>query len=181
MSMKKFGLLVVVILAAIGAQAQYNQSTRQGKGLTLDRFYFGGGGGFGAGTDGNGYSYNYFSLLPVIGYRITDQFSVGASITYQQYNYPQFGASYKQYGIGPFVRYSFNQVFFQVEYDLINAPPYNGNSEARTNYSRLFFGLGYSFPLGKKGAINTLAMYDVLYKTPSVFLSPYVLRIYFTI
>jgi hypothetical protein len=180
--MKRYVLLVVVVCGAIIARGQYNQSTRQGNSpLTLNRFYFGGGGGFGAGTDGNGFSYNYFSLLPVIGYRLTDQFSVGASITYQQYNYPQFGTSYKQYGFGPFVRYSFNQVFFQVEYDLINAPTYNNNAETRSNYSRLFFGLGYSFPLGRKGAINTLAMYDVLYKAPSVFLTPYVLRVYFTL
>lgn len=179
-------LLVVAIFGVIGVQAQYNQSTRQGKGLSLDRFYFGGGGGLGAGTDAYGNQYTYFSLLPVIGYRVTDQFSVGASITFQQYNYkntPYYGNySFTQYGFGPFVRYSINQVFFQVEYDLINAPSYNSANEiVHSNYSRLFFGLGYSFPLGRKGAINTLAMYDVLYKLPSVFNSPFVLRIYFTI
>jgi len=180
--MKKFVLVMVVICGAIAVRGQYNQSTRQGKGLTLDRFYFGGGGGLGAGTDAYGNRYNYFSLLPVVGYRLTDQVSVGASLTYQQYNYPQVGASFTQYGFGPFVRYSLNQVFFQAEYDLINAPAYNSNNElVRSNYSRFFLGLGYSFPMGRKGAINTLAMYDILYKTPSVFNSPLVLRIYFTI
>lgn len=182
--MKGFVLLIVVVLVSIETKAQYNSANRQGSNsaLTLNRFYFGGGGGFGAGTDINGYSYNYFSLLPIIGYRITDQFSVGASITYQQYNYPQFGTSFKQYGFGPFLRYSINPLFFQAEYDLINAPSYNSSgNEVHSNYSRLFFGMGYSFPLGRKGAINTLAMYDVLYKAPSVFNSPFVLRIYFTI
>jgi len=185
--MKRLVLLVVVVFGTIAAQGQYNQSTRKGNGqsLTLNRFYFGGGGGLGAGTDAYGYSYTYFSLLPVIGYRLTDQFSVGASITYQQYNYkntPIGSYAFTQYGIGPFVRYTFNQIFFQAEYDLINAPSYNNVGEVvHANYSRLFFGLGYSFPLGRKGAINTLAMYDVLYKLPSVFNSPFVLRIYFTI
>jgi hypothetical protein len=181
--MKKFALLAVVVFGAIGAQGQYNQSTRQGKGLSLDRFYFGGGGGLGAGTDPNGISYTYFSLLPIIGYRVTDQFSVGASITFQQYNYKNTyngNYSFTQYGIGPFVRYSFDQIFFQAEYDIINAPSYNSVGEVvHKNYSRLFFGLGYSFPLGRKGAINTLAMYDVLYRAPSVFNSPFVLRVYF--
>jgi len=76
--MKRFVLLVVVVCGAIGAQGQYNQSTRQGnsQSLTLNRFYFGGGGGLGAGTDVYGYNYTYFSLLPVIGYRLTDQFSI---------------------------------------------------------------------------------------------------------
>jgi|GEM_PF-464548 len=185
--MKRFVLLVVAVFVAFWAQGQYNQSTRQGnnQSLTLDRFYFGGGGGFGAGTDAYGYSYSYFSLLPVIGYRFTDQVSVGASITYQQYNYkntPIGSYAFTQYGIGPFIRYSINQVFFQAEYDLINAPSYNNVGEVvHSNYSRLFFGIGYSAPLGRKGAMNFLAMYDVLYKVPSVFNSPVVVRIYFTI
>lgn len=183
--MKKLALLVMVIFGAIGVQAQYNQSTRKGSGLSLDRFYFGGGGGLGAGTDAYGYQYTYFSLLPVVGYRVTDQFSVGASITFQQYNYkntPIGNYSFTQYGIGPFARYSFEQVFFQVEYDIINAPSYNSYGEVvHANYSRLFLGMGYSLPLGRKGAVNVLAMYDVLYRLPSVFNSPFVLRIYFTI
>jgi len=70
--MKKLALLVMVVFGAIGVQAQYNQSTRKGSGLSLDRFYFGGGGGLGAGTDAYGYQYTYFSLLPVVGYRVTD-------------------------------------------------------------------------------------------------------------
>lgn len=185
--MQRFVLVVVAVFSMNVVQAQYNQSTRKGGGssLTLDRFYFGGGGGLGAGTDAYGNTYTYFSLLPVIGYRLTDQFSLGASITYQQYNYkntPIGSYSFTQYGIGPFARYTFNQVFFQVEYDIINAPSYNNVGEVvHANYSRLFFGLGYSFPLGRKGSVNTLAMYDVLYKLPSVFNSPFVLRIYFTI
>lgn len=185
--MKRFVLLMAVAFVSIGAEAQYNQSTRKGNGqsLSLDRFYFGGGGGLGAGTDPYGYSYTYFSLLPVIGYRVTDQFSVGVSITFQQYNYkntPIGNYAFTQYGFGPFVRYSLNPLFFQVEYDLINAPSYNNVGEVvHANYSRLFFGLGYSFPLGRKGGIHTLAMYDVLYKVPSVFNSPFVLRVYFTL
>jgi len=81
------------------------------------------------------------------------------------------------------VRYSINPLFFQAEYDLINAPSYGGPSGTdiiRSNYSRLLFGIGYAFPLGRRGAMNALAMYDVLYKVPSVFSSPYVIRIYFT-
>jgi hypothetical protein len=182
----KWFVLLALGLASIGAYGQYNSANRKNssQGLNLNRFYFGGGGGLGAGTDPYGYSYTYFSLLPVIGYRVTDQVSVGASITFQQYNYkntPIGNYSFTQYGIGPFVRYTFNPVFFQVEYDLINAPSYNNVGEVvHANYSRLFFGLGYSFPMGRKGGIHTLAMYDVLYKVPSVFNSPFVLRVYFT-
>jgi len=181
--MTRFVLLITLVFGAAVVYGQYNQSTRQGNGPShsLKKFYFGIGGGLGAGTDINGYRYNYFSLLPVLGYRLTDQVSVGASITYQQYNYPQLGTNFTQYGVGPFGRYSFNPVFFQLEYDVISAPVYNNNNElVRSNYSRFLLGLGYSFPLGKRGAVNALAMYDLLYKTPSVFNSPVVLRIYFT-
>ena len=122
--MKRFVLLVVVILISFVTKAQFNRANRQSSNQSQpsNKFYFGGGGGFGTGTDVNGYRYTYYSLLPVVGYRINDQYSVGASFTYQRYNYPQLYTSFTQYGFGPFVRYTINPLFFQAEYDVINAP-----------------------------------------------------------
>lgn len=179
--MRRVVLLTAVFLISIGAGAQYNRTnhknTNQSQGL--NKFYFGGGGGLGFGT-----GYNYYSLLPIIGYRVTDQFSVGVTITYQRYNYTNnYGGnySYTQYGAGPFARYMFNPLFVQAEYDLINAPAYNANSElVRSNYSRMLFGVGYVFSSGGKISVSGLVMYDVLYKVPSVFNSPIVTRVFFT-
>jgi len=178
--------LLLSLLTVLGALAQfrsnnsYNQPTKNSDQSLLDKIYFGGGGGFGAGT-----GYTYYSVFPVIGYRVTSQYSVGATFTYQRYNYTNFGltpnGSYTQYGFGPFMRYNFNPLFFQTEFDMINAPAYNSNNELEHAYhSRWLWGLGYMFPTGRRGAINAMIMYDVLYRIPSVFSSPIVARVYFT-
>jgi hypothetical protein len=175
--------LLSLVTLSISAQFRLNgpsrgqQNSSQG---TQNKFYFGGGGGFGAGTDVNGNTYNYYSLMPILGYRIDAQFSVGASFTYQRYNYPAIGTSFTQYGFGPFLRYTINPLFFQAEYDVINAPAYNINNElVRSNYSRFLIGMGYVLPIGKRSAVNAMAMYDLLYKVPSVFNSPFVVRVFF--
>ncbi len=185
--MKRLMLFISAVLISVGTFAQFNLANRKQSNQSnqpQNKFYFGGGGGFGSGTDPFGYRYNYYSLLPIAGYRINAQYSVGASFTYQRYNYvntPVGNYSYTQYGFGPFVRYSINPVFLQAEYDVISAPAYDNNNElVRSNYSRFLVGLGYAIPMGKRSAVNALAMYDLLYKTPSVFLSPIVLRVYFT-
>ena len=179
--MKGVLVLTMSFLISVGALAQFNRTNHRSKNESsgLNKFYFGGGGGLGFGT-----GYNYYSLLPLIGYRITDQFSVGATITYQRYNYTNYytgNYSYTQYGAGPFVRYTFNPLFVQAEYDVINAPVLNLNNElVRSNFSRMLFGVGYVFSSGRKLSVSGLVMYDVLYKVPSVFNSPIVTRVFVT-
>ncbi|HCW08972.1 MAG TPA: hypothetical protein DGG95_16575, partial [Cytophagales bacterium] len=146
--MKRLVLIIACMGFYFSTHAQFNfslknpnrQGNKSNNQSTDNKFYFGGGGGFGAGTDVNGFRYTYYSLLPVVGYRINDQVSVGASFTYQRYNYsntPIGTYSFTQYGFGPFVRYTINPMFFQAEYDVINAPAYNNNGEiVRSNYHR---------------------------------------------
>lgn len=189
--MKRLVLLIVFAFSLISVNAQFNfslrnpnrQNNNSSKDPITNRIYFGGGGGFGAGTDQNGNRYNYYTLLPVIGYRINQQFSVGASFTYQRYNYLNTivgNYSFTQYGFGPYARYTINPIFVQAEFDVINAPAYDANNEVvRANYNRFLVGLGYVLPLGKRSAINAMAMYDLLYRVPSVFNSPFVIRVYF--
>jgi hypothetical protein len=161
-------------------------SAQQGTMSPARRMYFGVGGGFGAGTNTSGFRYNYYSVFPVIGYRVTDQFSAGAGLNYLHYGYPDFGPaySYSQYGFMPFIRYNFNQLFFQMEYDMISSPTIDNTTglpeTTKKLFSRLLFGLGYYAPMGKQTAINVMAMYDVLYHNPSPFNSPVVLRVFVT-
>jgi len=173
-------MVLALLLCAFSSWGQFNVGNRQRRSATGDqKFYFGGGGGFGFGT-----GYNYYTLMPLVGYRITDQVSAGVTITYQRYNYTNGGAgtySYTQYGAGPFLRYTFNPIFLQAEYDIINAPVLDVNNElVRRNFSRMLFGIGYVFSSTGRMQISGLVMYDVLYKTPSVFNSPIVTRVYFT-
>jgi hypothetical protein len=186
--MKRWVLLM--ILAGCVSSAAFSQfrnnstyqkpSNSNSNNEVLDKFYFGGGGGFGIGT-----GYNYFSLFPIAGYRITDDFSVGTGLQYLRYNYTYTytgSVSYTQYGVSPFARYNFSSLFFQTELDFISSPAINNgtNNFERGTYERLLFGIGYSSPMGRgHSSINVLAMYDVLYKQPSVFQSPFVFRVFF--
>ncbi|MBS1491585.1 MAG: hypothetical protein JSS93_13750 [Bacteroidetes bacterium] len=183
--MKKWLLVSGIFFLSLSGWAQFNPSFRKpaaSQPSDQRKVYFSMGGGLGFGTDVNGFNYNYYSLLPMIGYRLSDQFSVGATGTYQRYNYTSVGASYTQYGAGPFVRYMINPVFFQAEYDLISAPNIystNSNGEpARSTFPRMLFGIGYIFSSGKRTSLGGLVMYDVLYHVPSVFASPIVTRIF---
>ena len=144
-----------------------------------ERIYFGGGLGLNGGTDSYGNRYFYVGLYPIIGYMVNNQFSVGTGISYQYYSYPDYGQSYSQYGISPFARYSFGQIFLYTEYSLLNTP--TTNNAIRRNYSRLLLGVGFSQPLGQRGSLNVMGLYDVLWvRTDLAFASPWVFRVYFT-
>jgi hypothetical protein len=147
-----------------------------------DRLYFGGGGGFSGGSNSYG-KYFYFSVNPVVGYMITSNASVGTGFIYQRTSYSDLGLNYTQYGVNPFVRYNFSQLFLTAEYNYINIPvnPFTSNGAERVFKSRMLFGAGYSVPMGSsRGRINAMALYDVLYKQPSVFSSPWVFRVFFS-
>lgn len=141
-----------------------------------DRIYFGGGLGLGGGT-------GYFSLAlnPIVGYMVTPKFSVGTGVNYQTISYTDIKPSrtISQYGVSPFMRYNFDQLFAYSEYNLLSTN-YIG-SDNRQWVSRFLIGLGYSQPLGNRGAINVVGLYDVLYQqNSSPFASPYVFRVFFS-
>ena len=149
-----------------------------GKPSVLDRMYFGGGLGFSGGTNAYGQRYTYLGIYPIVGYMLTNKFSVGATITYQHYSYPDVGQTVDQYGISPFARYNLGQVFLYSEFMILNSPTYDPNSP-RKIYNRWLNGLGFQQPLGKRGAINAMVLYDVLYtQSELVFTSPWVFRVF---
>lgn len=176
--MKRVVLLVAVLLISIATSAQYNRSNQKNSSSSImDKVYFALGGGFGSGTGING-RYSYYSILPTIGYRVTPEFLAGLNLTYSKYNYPDYGVSYSQFGYAPFVRYYFQQLFFQLEYDRISSTTYD-NQPVKL-YNRFFVGLGYKMPLGKRGALNAMGLYDIIYKNDGVFNSPFVFRVFFS-
>jgi hypothetical protein len=178
--MKKSVLLIGVLVISFSAFAQYNRANHQpapSSNSVFDKLYFAGGGGFGSGTGPNG-RYTYYSLLPTIGYRATPDLLVGTNISYSKYSYPDAGVSYDQVGYAPFVRYYFQQLFFQVEYDKISSTTFDG--QPRKYYDRFFVGLGYKMLIGKRSAINAMGLYDLLYKNDGIFPSPFVFRVFFS-
>lgn len=189
--MKRGGLVMLMLVLVCGlASAQFRAAAsakRSGPAddqSALSRFYFAGGGSFGAGTSAYG-RYSYYSLLPIVGYKFTPQVMGGIVVTYQHQGFPDLGQSFSQYGVGPFLRYSLNQLFFQAEYDYISSPTISsaGSQSTLENhkfFNRFLLGVGYRIPVGRRSAINPMVMYDVLYRTPSVFNSPVVARVTFS-
>jgi len=174
--MRVLPLILVALVITYNAYGQREIDEQSGPSFG-DRIYFGGGLSFSGGNTGYG-RYTYFSLSPLVGYMFTQRFSSGLSFQWQHYTYPDLKITLDQYGVSPFVRYNFGQLFAYSEFSVINTPFYN--NESRKNYSRLLLGLGYSQPLGRRGSINALGLYDVIYKTYGPFSSPWIFRVYFS-
>lgn len=178
--MKRSGLVIIMILWISGiSYGQIPVDEKTGWSLK-DRMYFGGGFGLNGGSDSFGNRYWYVGLNPIAGYMITQQFSAGLGLQWQHYSYPDFNTTFDQYGVSPFMRYNFGQLFAYTEYSILNTPIF-GNTE-RKNFDRMLVGLGYSQPIGRRSAINVMALYDVIYSnTERAFASPWVLRVYFSL
>jgi len=176
-----YRISILLGFISIGALAQIDVDDQSN---WMDRVYFGGGGSFGGGTS-NGIKYTYLSVSPVVGYMVTSQFSAGSGFIYQRTSYSDIKFTYDQYGIMPFVRYNFNNFFVTAEYNYINLPLMSYSNlgykvDARVYRSRMFLGAGFSQPLGGRGRINAMVMYDVLYQPNSGFYSPLVYRVFFS-
>lgn len=177
--MKGSVLITIVLLISGACYGQIPIDNKTGWSLK-DRMYFGGGFGLNGGSDSFGNRYWYVGLNPIVGYMFTPQFSAGLGIQWQHYSYPDNDITIDQYGISPFMRYNFGQLFAYTEYSVLNTPVF-GNTERR-NFDRLLAGLGYSQPIGRRSAINVMALYDLIYNNSErAFASPWVLRVWFSL
>lgn len=139
-----------------------------------DKFYFGGGFGLSIGTD-----VTSISASPLAGYRITDIWSVGTSITYQYVNYKAYDLAVSNYGIGPFTRVQIgNKYFTHAEYEYLNfeyptgfLTPDGDYETDRAGNNALWLGAGYKESVGRSAGFFVLALYNVLYDETE--LSPY--------
>jgi hypothetical protein len=178
--MKKLG--VVLLLLSLSFLSIAQRVVDENTPHTLkDRLYFGGGFGLNSGTDAYGNSYFFYSLSPLVGYMINSKLSAGTGINWQQTSYDRPNVTLTQYGVSPFLRYNLDQIFLKAEYNYISTPTFLNSNERRA-FSRMLLGVGYFQPLGGRGGINAVALYDVLYnQNDRAFASPWVFRVYFTL
>jgi hypothetical protein len=126
-----------------------------------------------------GASVIYYELSPHVGYKITNEFSAGLQILYNNSVLSGGGqsASYSVFGGGPFARYLFPKInvinaqfFAQAEYDILAVPSdYLGNvTIKRTASEEKMAGLGIRRSYNKF-SMYFMFMYDF---SPSYF-SPY--------
>ncbi len=158
--MRKIVILTVLVGVCSIASAQY----RGGGGG--DKFYFGGGFGLSIGT-----GYTSISASPLVGYKITDEFSAGVQTTYQYVSNSDLDLSFSNYGGGPFTRYVFDDRYIaHAEYEILSFEYTDGTIDSggdfntfRDTYSSLWLGGGYRESLGRNAGFFLLALYNVLY------------------
>ncbi len=169
---------LIILLLFVCSIASAQRDVMDNSSLS-DRLYFGGGLGLNGGTDTYGNRYFYVGLFPIIGYMVNNNFSVGTGISYQYYSYPDVDLTLNQYGVSPFARYNFGQIFAYAEYMLLSSPTFI--NAQRKMFDRLLLGIGFSQPLGGRAALNVIGMYDVIWRQSDyAFASPWVFRVYFS-
>lgn len=129
-----------------------------------DKIYIGGNFGLQFGTT------TVVNLSPQVGYRVTDKFVPGIGITYIYYNFRDPNNNNKRYetnvyGGSVFGKYFFtDNLFAHAEYEELNLEGYDVFLK---KYSRIwvpsaFVGGGYNQPLGQRGFIQLLLLFEVL-------------------
>ncbi|MEM6318556.1 MAG: hypothetical protein AAF960_12870 [Bacteroidota bacterium] len=115
------------------------------------RFWYGGGVGLNFGSGFNTSQFN-FSLSPMVGYKLTPEFSIGPRIELA-YSHIRVGGgnnverfNFVDYGIGAFTRYKlFTQFFAHAEYQIESRSIAFTNGETdRVSFNNFFFGGGYT-------------------------------------
>jgi len=203
---KIFQIFVAMLLSYSAIQAQYytpdrpGPTTKTSRGIFedwKDRIYFGGNVGLGFGNKGQ---YIYIEAAPLVGYRITDRFSLGNTFAYiylKQSLYYSVGGSprilnYQShiFGISPFARMFLTDWFFlHGEYNIFNAHLIKIRQNPSELYTERGFiaypliGGGFVYRIGNRGGIMLMALFNPLYasikdKFP-IYTSPLVLRVGF--
>lgn len=133
----------------------------------MDRIYFGGnvGAWFGSTT--------YLNLQPLVGFRVTENFSIGGGFTYNYYSIDYGGQKYSStiYGSNTFARYLITEnLFAQVGWDRLSVPNYYSPIvNERAWIDNILVGGGYRQPFSDNGSFIAMIFYNIN-ETP---LSPY--------
>jgi hypothetical protein len=135
-------------------------------------------------------TYTLVQISPIVGYKLTERFMPGISITYlySKYNdpsglYPSYSTN--MYGGSVFGRYFVTQnLFAHLELEVLNMDVPNATSSYyytgfhRQNVSSLFVGGGYREAMGGRSSINIMLLYDVIQDLYSPYSNP-IIRIGF--
>ena len=168
-----FSLLsVIVTLSLSKCFAQSDNSLKDTPWLAKQRFYLGGTGGLSFG------SVTYIEVAPLVGYKVTDRFSIGVNPKYTfihfkpSYNGQFYSQDYKTsiYGGSFFARYFIlDNVFLSGEYEvnnfeaLVTLPNYGGYELRRMSIGSLLVGGGYFQRFSDSGSgFSIQVLYDVL-------------------
>jgi hypothetical protein len=144
------------------AQTSLPQSEQTPKPTFKERIYTGGDLGLAFGTS------TFINVSPLVGYKLTEKFSLGVGATYQYYSVrfsPEEKYSSSIYGGQLFSRYILtDQFFLHSEYQQLNMEVRDpiGFEIRRATVPFLYAGAGYSMPFGARSAFVGMLLYDLL-------------------
>jgi len=178
--MKKVFLLFI-FFGSLTAYGQWGAEELDQKPSIKDRIFTGG--GFGLSFSSN---FDFFSLSPLIGYRVTQRFAAGTSITYRRttYKFVNPKISTNDWGLSPFVRYQVRgPLFLHAEYEYLNLQYLMSQAQLeRRSFSSFMAGAGIFQPIGRRAGFFAIALYNFSYRNPTSaadyypYNSPWVLR-----
>lgn len=130
---------------------------------------------------------DYFSISPLVGYRITNKLAGGMSFQYRYTKYKTFNPAIKtnDFGVAPFLRYNvFGPIFLHAEYEYLNYEfPVTTTETTRIDFSSFLLGGGFFQPLGRNAGVFAMALYNFSYQAaansfePRAYDSPWVIRV----
>ena len=178
--MKKFLLPFLFLCIITSAHAQWGEEPMDEKPSIRDRMFFGGG----FGLNFSSY-YDFFSISPIVGYKVTDKLAGGLMFQYRFTKYKAYTPNIKtnDYGVSPFLRYNvFGPIFLHTEYEYLNYEfPITPTESQRISFNSFLAGGGFFQPLGRNAGFYAMALYNFSYKSnyssPQAYNSPWVLRV----
>lgn len=165
-----FFLLAAFLCLSLGVSAQWGGEQMAEKPSLKDRMFFGG--GFGMNFSSN---YDFFSISPIIGYKLSPRVASGISVIYRytKHKYVNPSVSTNDYGVSPFLRYQFyGPLFLHAEYEYLNneyVVNYAGET-LRKNFTSFMAGGGFFQPAGRHAGFYASILYNFSYRSPN---SPY--------
>ena len=123
-------------------------------------------------------SQTYIQIAPMVGYRVTEQFSTGVTAKYIYYSIKDdnAGFDYKTniYGGGIFTRYNvLEEIFLHAEFEALSMEvPISVYEINRRIVSGLFLGAGYRQFIGDYSSLNLMILFDVIEDKYSPYTNP---------
>ncbi len=181
MQSKKFFSFALLFFFSIVVFGQFGQPAKERRDdfQLQKRIYFGGGFDFAISSYGT-----VLGISPLVGYRVSPSFDVGARFTYTFYRYNDDLTKYttNNFGGGAFARYYlffFNDLFLHAEYEALNyeivylnSLTYEVDHKEREWVSSVFLGGGYRQWIGQNAFVNITVLWNVLDDKDSFYSNP---------
>ncbi len=157
--LKCFLIVAFFSLSVFTVQAQ-NDSLKSSPPFWQDKLFTGGNFGLAFGT------VTIIEISPLLGYKVTKEFSVGAGLTYMYFKTKSYGYNYSSsiYGGSLFTRYFIlENIFAHLEYEVLNREIYDDflRKTFRKNIPGLYIGGGYQQEAGLNSSFNVMLLWNL--------------------